>query len=220
MFHKLVTVVSLLATAVVAPLGAQDAPKLNFNIGGGISTPLNPTARYVGLSGNFVTGAGYNIDKHHSIIGQFMWSGLPPNIDVLHFPNAPFGSVNLYTLTANYRYKLDRLGGSPFGAYLIAGGGWYYRFASIDKNYVVPPDTVCQPVFTWWGYACLPSGFVYTATIASKGVSAGGLNGGVGFTVRLGDKGWKFYMESRYHYAFHPRIPTTLIPVTFGIGYN
>jgi hypothetical protein len=48
----------------------------------------------------------------------------------------------------------------------------------------------------------------------------GGLNGGVGFTVRLGDKGWKFYTESRYHYAFHPRIPNTLVLVTFGIAYN
>jgi hypothetical protein len=61
---------------------------------------------------------------------------------------------------------------------------------------------------------------VYTATVAYKGTSAGGLNGGVGFTVRLSDKGWKFYTESRYHYAFHPRIPNTLVLVTFGIAYN
>jgi hypothetical protein len=56
--------------------------------------------------------------------------------------------------------------------------------------------------------------------VAYKGTSAGGLNGGVGFTVRLSDKGWKFYTESRYHYAFHPRIPNTLVLVTFGIAYN
>jgi hypothetical protein len=46
------------------------------------------------------------------------------------------------------------------------------------------------------------------------------LNPSVGLSVRLGDKGWKFYMESRYHYAFSPFVATTLIPVTFGIRYN
>ena len=47
-------------------------------------------------------------------------------------------------------------------------------------------------------------GLVYTATVAAKGTSAGGFNGGVGFTIRLGEQGWKFYVESRYHYAFSP----------------
>jgi hypothetical protein len=39
-------------------------------------------------------------------------------------------------------------------------------------------------------------------------------------TIRLSDTGWKFYVESRYHYAFTQRIATTLIPVTFGFRFN
>jgi hypothetical protein len=213
-------VVAALILGGIVPLTAQDVPKLNFNIGGGVSTPLNPTARYAGISGNFATGAGYNFDRHNSIIGEFMWSGLPPDINVIQFPNAPFGSVNLYTLTANYRHQFDRLGGSPFGAYFIAGGGWYYRHISVDRNFVVPPLTPCLPIYTWWGFACDGGGYVYTVTVATKGTSAGGLNGGVGFSVRMGDKGWKFYMEARYHYAFSPFVATTLIPVTLGVRYN
>lgn len=202
------------------PLGAQMYPRLNFNMGGGISTPLNPTGQYAGVSGNFVAGAGYNMHKHNSIVGEFMWSGLPPNLFVLHPVDVPFGSVNLYTMTANYRYHADSIAGSRFGLYAIAGGGWYYRHASVDKNFIVPPATVCRPSFDWWGYACDSSGFVYTATVAFKGNSAGGMNGGAGFTLRFGDTGWKFYVEGRYHYAFSNRIPTTLAPVTFGIRYN
>ena len=201
------------------PLAAQDYAKLNFNIGGGVTTPLNPTGRYSGLSGNFVAGGGYNINKRNAIIGEFMWAGLPPNRFILHPINAPFGNVNLYTLTANYRYQIDSIKRSHFGVYAIAGGGWYYRYASVDKNYVVPPSTACDPIFEWWGYAC-DSGFVYTATVAFKGSSAGGVNGGVGFTIRLSDSGWKLYMESRYHYAWNNRVPTTLIPVTFGLRFN
>jgi hypothetical protein len=207
----------LLSVLGITGLGAQDFSKFNFNIGGGVTTPLNPTANYVGLSGNFNVGAGYNIDKSNSIIGEFMWNGLPPNT-ILHLPNAPFGNVNLYMITANYRHQKERFGNSPFGAYVIAGGGWYYRFASVDKNYFVPPGTACAPIFFWWGYGC--DGFEVTETIASKGNSAGGLNAGVGFTIRLSDSGWKFYTEARYNYAFSNRIPTTFIPVTFGFRFH
>jgi hypothetical protein len=139
---------------------------------------------------------------------------------VFHPVNAPFGNVNLYTLTANYRYSFDKIRGSRFGVYLIGGGGWYYRRTSVDRDFVVPPGTVCEPIFTWWGYTCDPNGFVFTATLASRGVSAGGVNAGTGFSIRLSDSGWKFYTEARYHYAWSTRIPSTLIPVTFGIRFN
>jgi hypothetical protein len=211
--------VGLLAILSIVPLAAQDGD-FTFNMGGGISTPLNPTARYSGTSGNFTAGAGYRISRKSAIIGEFMWSGLPPNLFVLHPENAPFGSISLYTLTANYRYSIDRIHGSRFGLYGIAGGGWYYRYASVDKNFVVPPNTVCQPIYGYYGYGCDPSGYVYTQSIAYKGTSTGGVNGGLGFTISFGDSPWKFYTESRYHYAFNSGIPTTLIPVTFGIRLN
>ena len=105
--------------------------------------------------------------------------------------NAPFGKINLFSVTANYRLQKERFGHPPFGVYAIAGGGWYYRRLSIDKNYLVQDFTPCQPIYQWWGYACGPGDFIYTATIASKGVSAGGVNGGTGFTIQISDSGWK-----------------------------
>ena len=217
MSRRILTSTILLSVSWLTRLPAQDFSKFNFNIGGGVTTPLNPTANFVGLSGNFDVGAGYNIDKRNSIIGSFTWAGLPPNT-ILHLPNAPFGNINLYMITANYRHQVDRIGHSPFGVYLIGGGGWYYRYATVDKNYFVPPGTACDPVFIWWGYNC--DGFVVTETIASRGNSAGGINAGTGFTIRLSDTGWKFYTEARYHYAWNNRIPTTFIPVTFGFRFH
>jgi hypothetical protein len=216
---KSVLIVSLLAIASTVPLGAQGGP-FTFNMGGGISAPLNPTGQYAGTSGNFAAGAGYRINKQTSIVAEYMWSGLPPNLFVLHPIGAPSGTSNLNTLTANYRYEIDRIHNSRFGVYAIAGGGWYYRHTSVDQNYTVPPNTVCQPIYGWWGYACDPNGYVYSQTVASRGSSAGGVNGGVGFTISLGDSAWKFYSESRYHYGFNSTIPSTLVPVTFGIRLN
>lgn len=220
MTKRLLLSISLVTVAGRFPLQAQDFSKLAFNIGGGISSPLNPTGQYTGLSANFSMGAGYNIDKSNSIVGEFLWTDLPPNLFSLHPIDAPRGNISLYTLTANYRHQIDRIHGSPFGVYGIIGGGWYYRYASVDKDYAVPPNTVCQPTYTYWGYACDPSGYVYTKTVAYKGSSAPGVNAGIGFAIRLADSNWKFYAEARYHYAWSNAIPTTFVPVTFGIRFN
>jgi hypothetical protein len=213
--------IGLLIAALAVPLGAQGVPpdltKFNFNIGGGIDTPLNPIGKFVGISGNFLMGAGYNIDKHNSIVGEFGWVGLPSNIGIQPVL-APDSNINLYTLTANYRHSIDRIGGSAFGVYAIIGGGWYYRHFTVDKNFVVPPQTVCLPIYTWYGYSC--SGGIVNEQIFSKGASSGGVNGGVGLTVRLGDSGLKFFMESRYNYAFTNFIHTAFVPVTLGFRFN
>ena len=220
MGKRILTVFGLLSAAMLIPVHGQDLSRFTLDFGGGVSSPLNPTAQYAGVSGNFVGRAGYNINRKNAIIGEFMWAGLPPNLFTLHPINAPYGSVNLYTLTGNYRHQVNNIHGSPFGLYFMAGGGWYYRYASIDKNYAVPPNTVCYPIYTYWGYACDSSGYVYSQTVAYRGSSAGGANAGAGFTIRFGDSDWRFFLESRYHYAWSNRIPTTLIPVTFGIRFN
>ncbi len=211
----------LLGCALLSPLHAEDSELqlLNFNLGGGLSVPLNPTARYVGVDGNAGTGMGANFTKHNSIEGDFMWSGLSPTVNLLPAIDRPTGSVNLYNVTGNYRFHIDSLAESPFGIYIIGGGGWYYRHTEISKRYGVPPSTVCQPIYNWWGFACDSSGFVDT-TIASRGSSAGGVDVGVGFTVKLPSPGWKFFVESRYNYAWSNFIPTTFVPVMFGFRFN
>jgi Outer membrane protein beta-barrel domain len=214
--------IGLLTTVGVIPLAAQETDEskmFNFNLGGALSVPLNPTGRYFGVSGNVITGAGVNFNQNNAIEGGFMWSGLVPNTSLARPVDTPTGSVNLYTFTGNYRFHIDSIADSPFGFYLIAGGGLYYRRTSISKNYVLPPGTVCQPIYNWWGYACGNGGLVQSVTV-SRGNNAGGLNAGAGFTVRVGDPGWKFFVESRYHYAWSSYLPTTLVTVSLGFRFN
>jgi hypothetical protein len=215
MSKKVLFSIVLLCPGWISCLHGQS--KVTFNVGGGVSTPLNPTGAYTGVSGNFNFGVGYNLDSKNSISGEFLWSGLPPDVFALHPEDSPTGSINLYSMGASYRHHIDSIHHSPLGVYGILGGGWYYRYASIDKNYTVPANTPCSPIYYWWGYSCSGG---YSQTVAYKGASAGGVNGGFGFTLRLADSGWKFYAEARYHYAFTSRVPTTLIPVTLGIRYH
>lgn len=222
MFRTICVVLWSLGAAPLFPQATQseDLEMLNFNVGGGFSVPLNPTGRYFGVNGSFGIGMGANVNKHNSIEGDFTWSGLTPSISLIHPVNRPTGNVNVFSLTGNYRFHIDRVADSPFGFYVLAGGGWYYRHTSIDKNYVVPPSTVCQPIYYSWGIACDSSGYVQSVTIASHGTGAAGVDGGVGLTVSLPYPGWKFFVESRYTYAWSNFIPTTLVPVTFGFRFN
>jgi hypothetical protein len=242
MSTKLLPLFGLLAASLGVEWDARaaDLELLNFNLGGGLTVPLNPTARFVGVNGSATTGAGVNIDKKNSIEGDFMWNGLSPGITlavapvevngmVFHPMNVPnSGSINVFSLTGEYRFHIDGIAHSAFGIYLIGGGGWYYRHTDINKNvtpsgkavFSVPPFTVCQPIYEWWGFACDSRGFVFPFTIVSHGNSAGGVNAGAGFSIRLDDEGWKFFVESRYNYAWSNFIPTTFVPVTFGLRFN
>jgi hypothetical protein len=225
--------ISLLVLFYAIPSRAQDISHFNFHVGGGFGIPLNPTARYAGLSGTFQVGAGPNLNSHNSLVGEFMWHGLPANrsallplVGSLCPPTATpaqtqactsFGtSVNLYAVTANYMYHTN---GTRYGFYVIGGGGWYYRRADL-KNYTVAPGTVCEPAWDWWGYTCT-NGLVSTSTVlATRGISSGGLNGGGGMTINLGESGLKFYIEARYHYSPQGgRLSTQIVPVTFGFRW-
>jgi Outer membrane protein beta-barrel domain len=218
MSSRILITVGLLATACVIPTQAQDQEeegKLNVSMGGGLSVPLNPTARFAGVGGAFSGGGGYNIDQHNSIVGQFNWDGLPPQVGALAQLNGGSASINLYDITADYKYRGKF--GKTFGYYLIAGGGWYYRHASVSKSTFIPTDTVCQPVWNWYGYTC-SDGFVNTTTVGA-GTSSFGANGGVGLTIKVRGP-WKFYVESRYTYAASRYIATQVAPVIFGFQYQ
>jgi hypothetical protein len=219
MLKKFLITIGLLSAASIVPIQAQhqtEEGKLNFSLGGGLSVPLNPTARYAGVGGSFIGGGGYNLDKHNSIVGQFQWDGLPPSVGAIAQLNGISKGVNLYNITADYKYRSGF--GNTFGYYVIAGGGWYYRHASISKSTFIPTGTVCLPIYDWYGYTC-SDGFVNTVGVTT-GTSSFGANGGVGLTIRIKDTPWKFFVESRYNYAASRGIATQVAPVTFGFEYQ
>jgi hypothetical protein len=212
----------VLLVAVYCPgLVAQDS-KLNTNLGAGVTVPVNPTARFVDPSANLVVGAGYNISKHHSLIGQFMWAHLPPAneafraIRLLTGARDIDGSSNLFALTGNYRLGAQ---GRVFGVYFIAGGGMYHRRSSLSRRVVVGATTVCSPPWLWWGYTCVAGLVSDDETLIREGSTAFGGNGGVGFTIKINEEGYKFYVESRYHYAPNRHISTQIIPITLGFSW-
>jgi hypothetical protein len=213
---RLAVLSGLVSLSTGFPLGAQDSGTFNFTSGGGLSVPTNPAANFSGVGGSFLAGGGYNMDKHNAILGEFMWAGLPPSIGARAQLLGGSASVNVLSITADYKYSGNF--SKTFGYYAIVGGGWFYRHSSVSKSTFNGTPTVCQPIWSWYGFTC-SDGFVDTREVAF-GTSSFGGNGGIGLTLKVKETGWKFFIESRYIYAPTRAIATTVVPVIFGLMYQ
>jgi hypothetical protein len=219
-----VLALALMTAAWTTPLYAQEeSEKINSNLGFSIATPLNPTAQFTSPGWGFTAGAGYNFSQHHSIIGEVMWDRLYATDNAIGAIRAVVpqssglsGHNSIFAVTANYRFELR---GKSRGVYFIGGGGWYYRSASLSREVTTGTTTTCTPEFLWWGFSCESGVVTSNQTLASTHSSALGANGGVGFTVKVGEPSYRFYVESRYHYAPNKRFSTQLVNITVGIRY-
>jgi hypothetical protein len=210
--------VSLLLTSIMWAQEEQpnDTRKSNAHLGLPISVPLNPMAQFAKPGTGLIYGVGYNFTKRHAVIGEFMWDWLHPSASALAGVANLNGHSNLYVLTGNYRFERR---GKALGTYLIAGGGWYMRHSSLSTTVVTGNAVTCTPAWLWWGATCTSGLVTANQTLKSSSSSAFGANGGIGFTVRVGDAPWRVYVESRYHYAPTRPINTQLVITTIGIRY-
>lgn len=215
-----------IALAAVQPLQAQDdcgnECRINTNVAVVTNFPVAASAQSVGAGWGIAGGIGYNFDRRNALIGEFMWNRVFPSGGALT-PLATAsqstdlrGNTDIYTLTAEYRYELR---GRLLGAYLIGGGGWYFRNTWLSREVPSGTNTVCSPAWRWWGYSC-SSGIVNpNQPPVTSSTNAFGVNGGVGFTARVGQAPYRLYTEARYHYAPTKNVSTQFIAVSVGIRY-
>lgn len=228
---RIVTGMALLAVACCSAIAQvvppayeeeQDNPRGNVHIGAPIAIPLNPTAQAVHLGFGLTVGGGYNFTRHHAIVGDFMWNDLFPTNEalaklrtVLDSPKID-ANIDVTALTANYRYELR---GKLLGTYFIGGAGLYYRHTHLSETVTTGSTITCTPLLEEWGFTCTNGYVTANQSLGSWSASGGGFNGGIGFTIRAGEPPYRFYAESRYHYAPNSRLNTQLIDITFGFRY-
>lgn len=213
----------LLKPNVRAPSeGGNDNPSVTTSLGIPLTAPLGPTAQHVHWGWGASASAGYNFDRRNALVGEFMWNALYPTsqtlrpIQIALNTNKVKGHGNLFALTGGYRFELR---GRSLGTYLIAGGGWYYRTASLSRP--IPDGTTigCVPAWAWWGYDCSSGLVVSDLTEIHSNTSALGVNGGLGMTFRVGEAPYRMYAEARYHFAPTKNVSTQILEVTWGIRY-
>ncbi len=225
---KIINILVLtLALTPLQPLQAQDnqgrESKINSNLAMVVNMPVGSTAQAVGTGWGATGGVGYNFNARNGIISEFLWNRMYPSSGVLQplqGASAQSGTLNgnsnLYALTGNYRYELH---GPMFGAYLIGGGGWYFRKNWLSREVTSGTGTVCAPSWLWWGFTCASGTVTANQRIATSTTNAWGMNAGIGFTLRVGEAPYRLYTEARYHYAPTKNVNTQFIAVTVGIRY-
>jgi len=203
---------------------AQNEDKLASNLGGILVVPTGPTSHLVTKNPGITAGVGYNFNDHHSIIGEFFWHELSPSSGALTDirtsaqDNTIRGHSNLYALTANYRFQMP--GPDKFwGAYLIGGGGWYYRTAALVDPDATGAGIPCTRPWLWWDFQCSSGTVVPNQTGKRFNEKAFGGNAGIGVTAKIADPSYRMYLELRYHYAPTKNVNTELMDVTIGVRY-
>jgi len=223
---KAIIQITVIAMVCLGRLHAQgdfgEDSKLNTNLAVSFSAPLNPIAQFTNIGWGATVGAGYTINRRHALIGEFIYNRLYATDEALAPVRAALntsnvnGHGNLYALTGNYRFELR---GHTLGTYFIAGGGLYHRNAELSQTVPSGTSTTCTPAWRWWGFTCSQGVVTSDVTLASTSSTVMGVNGGIVFTVKVGEPRYRMYVEARYHYAPTSRINTQLIPVTVCIRF-
>jgi Outer membrane protein beta-barrel domain len=217
---------SCAAVAQISPASyddeGNDNPRGNVHLGMPIAIPLNPTAQAVHLGFGLTVGGGYNFNRRNAVITEFVYNDLFPTNEALAQLRTALGdttvnaSASFMTFGEDYRFELR---GKKLGTYFMGGGGLYYRHTSLSHTVTTGSSVTCTPEWEFWGFTCTGGTVTSNQTLGSWAATTGGVNGGIGFTVRVGEPPYRFYVESRYHYAPYSRVDLQLINISFGIRY-
>ncbi len=206
---KFASFLSLCCLAAL-PACAQFSRFTGF-VGGGVTPAVNPIASRLDTGWNVSAGAGVNVNHHFGLMLDFMFNDLAINRTALNQAQAPDGSVRIWGFTLDPVFHVTQEG--PVDFYVTGGGGIYHRTVEYTRP-TIATGTFFDP---WFGF--YPAAFTTNEVIGSFGQYKGGINGGAGLSVKLGQSNVRLFAEARYHHIFTRNVGTDIIPVTFGIRW-
>lgn len=230
---KKVMLGAFLATLVaVVPAGAQGVRPVLVNLGGGWTFPIADGKDRFDTGGNFNIGVLFAPEKvPFGFQVEYGYNGLSGKDATIPLYATPTGGVvggalieshhAMHFIDFNSVFKTP--GNAKFGAYGIAGGGFYYRSVSLttpDVGYT----TYCDP---YW-YVCYPAVVSIDQVIGDRSSWDPGIDFGGGVTFRLSTS-TSFYVETRWHYMWGPsfvdgqgidqKANGSYFPLTFGFRF-
>jgi hypothetical protein len=208
---------ALLSMFVTVPVFAQtpETPAMSFtgDIGAGVTLPVYRTGRDLDTGWNIKGSAGVNFGRHLGVVGEFMFSRMDITGATLTALSFPGGNMDMWGLTVNPVIRLNRAD-SRWDAYLIGGGGLYYRNVSFTA-----PSVATFGAFDPFLGLVVPVNVATTEVLRSNSILKGGVNIGGGIGIKTGHGKGEFYVEPRYHHMYTRPNATTILPVTFGFRW-
>lgn len=204
--------VVLISLAGLPQVAAQDKDFSRFTMHGsvGIMNPLGNLNKHVGIGYTVTVGGGYNYSKRLALVAEYIYDQPSVNDEVLKALTVPVGKTKVWGVTGNAILRMNRPGKVDF--YGIVGAGLYQRkvkFPLATTQAITIPDD-------WWGHGgtTIPKGTV----LGGRSSTAFGFNFGGGMTFGV-YKGFKGYVEARYHHAFTNVHDTQMLPITVGLRW-
>lgn len=227
MRHRVLCFVILIGFSTVTASAQSSFKRFNFNVGGGLGIGKGDVGAFVGASNHGEAGFGMNFSRRFGFNAEYMYYALPFKPSVIQSQNLlPGATGNVQSGTLNGIVKAPFFG--RWGAYGIFGVGWYQRNVSNHKE-PLSPGALCEPAWRWWDVTCttgngppvIPN--TPAQALASNSKGAGGFNVGGGFTYPLTHPfnrlHARWYVEGRYHRAYHSDGQTTFIPISIGLRW-
>jgi hypothetical protein len=191
--------------------GPFSVSHIALEFGGGFNAPIGNDTPYITWGGNLTAGGGLNFSKRFGLLGEFQFLDNKLPGAFVAAGGGQGGNSHIVALTLDP--VIDLFPKWTNSVYVTGGGGYYHK----STNFTVQE-------------CCDFNGYPVNVTANSFSSNQGGVNGGVGFTHRLGgvngDGTMKLYGEARYVYIHTPAITETdglgtteLIPVTFGVRW-
>jgi opacity protein-like surface antigen len=208
-----VALVALLMVVLLPVSGlAQNEHPFTLNLGAGVTPLTGDVSHRLDNGWHIDVGAGVNITRYLSLSVDYGYNGLGVGRRLLQEAQVPDGNAHVWSVTANPRIHFTH--SRKFDPYLVGGVGYYRRVTEFTRPTQVQV-LIFDPFFGVFFNTVVQADQVI-GRITHDGV--GGSLGG-GFDIKVGNSGLKIYTEARYHYADTGRVPTRMVPVTFGVRW-
>jgi len=191
---------------------SQDTYKWTVDVGGGVSPLTGAISDRLDTGWNFTVSGGYNFNSYFSSSLRYTYNGLGVNRFVLDQAAVPDGNARVWSITLDPKIRFSAY--HRVAPYVVGGVGFFRRTVEFTRP-TFATTILFDPIF----------GFIFPAIVRVDQVigritrSGVGGNLGAGFEIGIGHQDLKFFTEARYQYADTGRIPTRMVPVTFGLRW-
>jgi opacity protein-like surface antigen len=181
-------------------------------VGGGYSPLVGRISSRLDNGWHVRFGGGVNLGAHLATSLDYTYHGLGVSRAVLNEAQVPNGNAHLWSLTLDPKFRLNV--NRKLDPYVVGGVGYYRRVVEFTQP-AVTSVYIFDPFFGGFYNTYVPADQVL-GRITDSGI---GGNLGAGFDFKVGGGHTKLFAEARYTYADTGRIPTRMVPVTFGIRW-
>jgi hypothetical protein len=201
---------SCVALLALASANGQETSRFTADFGGGFTSPVGTTGRYLDSGWNIRGGVGYKFSSAFGAMANFGFDSLGINSTTLSNVGVPGGDVHIFHATIDPVLHLTPK--RHVDIYVTGGGGLFHRYQEFTAPTVVN-TTAFIPFFGFY-----PVAVGATQVLSSYSVNKPGYDVGAGVAFGAFGHG-RFFAEARYDHMFLNNGHTDFIPVTFGFRW-